>query len=112
MQVSGETLGAITDEVIRIWAERHGHGPESGKSYANDDFVFTVLRGGMTAQERTLVERGREEVVRQTRAAFESAIFAEYKTAIEGLTDRTLLDYHSQVLFRAGLTVEIFVLGN
>lgn len=111
MQLSGETLGALTDEVIRIWVERHGHGPESGKSYEGDNLVFTVLRGGMTPEERTLVEHGREEVVRQTRSVFESVLFDDYVELVERVTRRPLLDYHSQILFRADLTIEIFVLG-
>ncbi len=107
----GEVLARITDAVTRVWVKRHGHGPESGKSYSIDEFVVTVLRGGFSPQERTLLNRGHAALVRQMRGVFEEELREEYGRVLTEITGRELLDYQSQVLTRAGITVEFFVLS-
>ena len=110
-ELPGETLAKVTDAVTRIWAKRHGHGPASGKSYAFDNFVVTVLHGGCTPQERTLLDGGHTSLVRQVRAVFEEELWEEYRRAMRELTGRELTDYQSQLLVRAGITIEFFVLA-
>lgn len=108
--LTGQQLAAVTDAVIKIWANRHGHGPESGKSFLNDGLLMTVLRGGMTPQERTLLERGRQDLVRLVRMEFEEALRPEHTAAVQEITGYEVIDYQSQILSRSGLTVELFVL--
>ena len=107
----GETLARISDAVTTIWVRRHGHGPTSTKSYAFDEFVVTVLRGGFTAQERTLLDSGHEPLVRQMRSAFERELCDDFAQMMREITGRELVDYHSQVLVRTRTTVEVFVLA-
>lgn len=111
MKLSGEQLAAVTDRVIGIWVRHHGCGPESGKTFINDRLLVTVLRGGMTPQERTLAERGQGDLVRQIRMAFEEAIRDESTRAIRDVTGHDVVDYQSQVLLGAELTVELFLLA-
>ncbi|HWC25853.1 MAG TPA: Na-translocating system protein MpsC family protein [Solirubrobacteraceae bacterium] len=109
-RLSGEQLGEVTDAVVRVWARKHGHGPESGKSYQNDNLVFTVLHKAMTPQERTLLDTDDRRLIRQVRSAFEDALRDEYLATIGQIVGARVIDYHSQVLFSAELTVEVFVL--
>ena len=108
--LTGQQLAAVTDTLIKIWANRHGHGPESGKSFLNDRLLITVLRGGMTPQEQTLVERGRQDLVRLVRSEFEEVLRPDHTAAVEEITGCEVLDYQSQILPRAGVTVELFLL--
>jgi Na+-translocating membrane potential-generating system (MpsC) len=48
-----------------IFAECYGRGPTKAKTYMVDDYVFTVLENILTTVERTLVNNGREDLVRQ-----------------------------------------------
>lgn len=108
--LSGERLSAVNDAAAGIWAELHGTGPREVKAYVNDDMLFVVMRGAMTRQERTLAERGRGDLVREARMVFEETIRDDLLAAIESATARKVLDYHSQVLLRAEVTVEAFLL--
>ncbi len=110
MTLTGEQLARVTDAVIGIWARHHGHGPDSGKSFLNDQLLVTVLRGGLTRQERTLVERGRSDLVRHMRMEFEEVMRPEFDERIREITGRAVRDYQSQVLVEAGVTVELFLL--
>ena len=109
-RLSGETLAQVTDAVVKTWAAKHGQGPISAKTYQNDDLVFTVLRKSLTPQERTLLGDGQDELVRRVRSAFEQALRHEYMSTVGEITGREVIDYHSQVLLVAELTVEVFVL--
>lgn len=108
----GEVLAKISDAVAGIWARRHGHGPDSAKTYAMDDFVLTVLQGGFTPQEETLLASGHVDLVRRVRGVFEAELMDDYRPLMRRLTGRDLVDYQSQMLARTGITIEFFVLGD
>lgn len=109
--LSGDQLAAVNDAAAALWAELHGRGPREVKSYSNDDLLFVVMRGAMTKQERTLADRGRGDLVREMRMVFEETIRGDIRREVEALTGKAVLDYQSQVLLEAEVTVEVFVLG-
>lgn len=92
-------------------ADSYGKGPTGSKAYLCDDFLFCVLEGGVTAVERTLLDHGDEQVVRELRARYQLRMAPRYKDAIERISGRAVLTYQSQILFDPDYTVEIFVLG-
>jgi len=49
-----------------------GLGPVQAKSYMMDDLLLVVMRGGMTTAERTMLEFGQEDLVRDFRQTFEN----------------------------------------
>lgn len=71
-EISGETLAAISREMVRLKAEHYGKGPREAKTYLCDDWLFCVLKGGMTTVERTLLEHGDSDLVRQVRLRFQT----------------------------------------
>jgi uncharacterized protein YbcI len=74
-----------------------------------DDLLFTVMRGGITQSEQTMLDAGREDIVRQFRQEFENEMTPRLISMVEQLTGRRVLAYQSQVLFEPNMTVEIFV---
>jgi uncharacterized protein YbcI len=110
-ELSGETLDAISREMVRIKALHYGKGPSEAKTYQCDDFVFCVLRGGMTVVERTLLEHGDAELVRQVRMRFQANMDDSFKDAVARLTGRRVVQYQSQVMFDPDYVVEVFLLG-
>lgn len=109
--ISGDVLAAISREMVRLKAQYYGKGPTEVKTYVCDDWVFCVLKGGMTAVERTLLQHGEDRLVRQVRLRFQEKMDDSFTGAVARLTGRPVLTYQSQVLFDPDFTIEIFLLG-
>ena len=88
----------------------YGKGPERARSYIMDDYIFCAMEGGLTRSEEVLVEAGQEQAVRQYRLLFQEAMTKTVTEAIEQITGRRVLGYHSQITFDPARTFEIFVL--
>lgn len=110
--VSGEILSAISNEMVRLKAQHYGKGPVEAKSYLNDDFLFVVMKGGMTPVEQTLIEGGDAVLVRRVRLRFQEQMSTAFKDAVERLVGRKVLAYQSQVLFDPDYAIEIFLLSD
>ena len=68
--------------------EHYGKGPTAAKSFINDEYVLTVLEGGLTRNEETLLEAGEELLVRDYRLRFQRVVEAEFCSAVERITER------------------------
>jgi uncharacterized protein YbcI len=90
----------------------YGKGPDRARSYLADEYIFCAMEGGLTRNEETLVEAGEEEAVRQYRLLFQRTMTKTTTEAIEEITGRAVLGYHSQITFRPTRAFEIFVLGD
>lgn len=112
LQITGEVLAAVSREMVRLKAEHYGKGAVEAKTYLNDDFLFVVLKGGMTKVEESLVGSGDEALVRQVRLRFQEQMSAAFISAVENLTGRRVVQYQSQVVFDPDYTFEIFLLGD
>ena len=108
--IDGAVRSAISQAIVRIHAEHYGKGATQAKTYVWDNLVVTVLRDVLTVAERTLVDIGSIETVRDVRTKFQFGIEQEFTTAIERLTGRRVHSFMSQVDPVRGVGVEIFVL--
>jgi uncharacterized protein YbcI len=102
-------LSRISTETVQAMKQYYGKGPVSAKSYFLGDLLFTVLRGGITRSEQTMLRAGREDTVRQFRQEFENEMTPRLISMVEQLTGRHVLNYQSQILFDPDMVVEIFV---
>jgi uncharacterized protein YbcI len=100
----------ISNAMVGLKKEFYGKGPMKAKTYINDNYVFCVLQGGLTRNEETLLAAGHEDLVRQYRLKFQEAMAAPTTEAVERLTGRKVLGYHSQIVFQPEHAVEMFVL--
>lgn len=107
----GDVLAAISREMVRLKAQHYGKGPTEVKTYVCDDWLFCVMKGGMTTVEQTLLEHGEEQLVRRVRLRFQENMDESFKGAVGRLTGREVLTYQSQVLFDPDFVIEIFLLG-
>src|SRR3954466_9266833 len=110
MPEQGELRAALSNALVALMKEHYGKGPTAAKSFINDEYVFTVLEGGLTRNEETLLATGRADVVREYRLAFQQAVREQFTDAVARITGRTVLDYHSQVVFDPPRSFEMFVL--
>jgi uncharacterized protein YbcI len=103
-------LADISNAMVGLKKEFYGKGPTKAKTYVNDNYVLCVLQGGLTRNEETLVAAGEEKLVREYRLRFQEAMADATTEAVERLTGRTVLGYHSQIVFKPEYGFEIFVL--
>ncbi len=104
-----ELLSRISSEMVRLQKEFYGRGPESAKSYMLDDLLVTVMRGGMTTAERTMLDLGRSDAVRAFRQEWQNEMGEKLVSRVEALTGRRVATYQSQVMFDPDTIVELFV---
>jgi uncharacterized protein YbcI len=109
-ELTGENLRRISSAIVGLYREHFGKGPTSAKTYVLDDLVVCVLRDGLTTIEKTLYERGKGDVVREMRSAFQDAVAERFTSTIEQLTDRRVVAFMSQAHIAPDLTIEVFFL--
>jgi len=102
-------LERISNEMVHAQKKFFGKGPTKAKSYLVDDLLFIVMRGGMTTAEKTMLEFGCADQVREFRQLFENEMTQRLTDMIEQLTGRKVLTYQSQVMFEPDIVVEMFV---
>ena len=105
----GGLLARISNEMVRAQKEFFGKGPTKAKSYMLDDMLIIVLRGGLTTAEKTMLEFGQADQVRQFRQLFENEMTERLTGTMEQLTGRKIVNYQSQVMFDHDVLVEMFV---
>lgn len=110
--ITGEMLASISADLVRLKAHHYGKGPVEAKSYVNDNFLFCVMKGGLTRVEETLLASGDEALVRQVRLRFQEQMHTVFRDAVEKVTGRVVVTYQSQLLLNPDYLVEIFVLGD
>jgi uncharacterized protein YbcI len=108
---NGRSIHAeISNAMVGLKKEFYGRGPTKAKTYVNDNYVFCVLEGGLTRNEKTLLAAGEERLVREYRLRFQEAMAGPTTEAIERITGRKVIGYHSQIVFDPEYGFEIFVL--
>ena len=100
----------ISNAMVGLMKDFYGKGPTKAKTFLNDNYVFCVMEGGLTRNEETLIQRGHEDLVRNYRLRFQEAMEEPTVEAIQRITGRSVIGYHSQIVFNPERTFEIFVL--
>jgi uncharacterized protein YbcI len=75
-----------------------------------NDTVVSILRGGFTRVERTLIDTGEVESVYQMRRSFQQAMEDQFRQIVEDATGRNVIAYMSSINIDPDLAVELFVL--
>jgi uncharacterized protein YbcI len=84
----GRAHSELSNAMVALHRENYGRGPGGAKSYLSDEIAVCVLSDVFTQVERTLIEAGEADHVRQSRLLHETAIEAEYKDAVEAILGR------------------------
>jgi uncharacterized protein YbcI len=107
---AGELQAALSNAIVRIMREFYGKGAARSRTMIFDDYVFVILEDVLTTAEMTLRNGGSGDLVRKVRMRFEDLMTATFVGAVERLTGRTVVAYHSQVVLDPPSCFEIFVL--
>jgi uncharacterized protein YbcI len=106
----GSVRAALANAMVGMKKQYYGRGPTAAKAWILDDYVFVALEGGLTRNEETLLEDGKEDLVRGYRLSFQETMSETTMSAVAEITGRRVLTYHSQIMFGPTRTFEIFVL--
>ncbi|HEY8583122.1 MAG TPA: Na-translocating system protein MpsC family protein [Capillimicrobium sp.] len=107
----GSMRAGIANAMVGLKKKYYGRGPTAAKAWLLDDYVFVALEGGLTRNEETLLEAGKEQIVRNYRLSFQETMAGVTCGAVEELTGRRVIGYHSQIVFEPARSFEIFVLA-
>jgi uncharacterized protein YbcI len=96
--------------MTRLHREHYGRGPNNVRTVVGHDHVIVFLEDLYTPVERTLLDAGEDEAVRQTRHAFQRTMGPTFTALVEETTGRKVRSFLSQVSFDPDISVEVFVL--
>jgi uncharacterized protein YbcI len=108
--VVGEALAEITTALVGLHKRFYGKGPVRAKTFLLDNTVLCLLEGGFTIVERTLIDTGRDQIVRDLRHNFQLAMREQYTKIVEERLGRRVVAYLSQVHTDPDVAVELFML--
>jgi uncharacterized protein YbcI len=106
----GEVLAQISTGLVQLHSRYYGKGPTKAKTHMVNDTVISILRGGFTTVERTMIDQGRLTAVHEMRRTFQEVMEEQFTGVVQEATGRTVIAYMSQIHTNPDLAVEIFVL--
>lgn len=104
-------LVALSNAVVALHREHFGRGPAAARAFFVDGMAICVLSDIYSQVERTLIEAGRLDHVRQTRLLHHETLEASYAAAAETALGRQVIVVMSAVSAEPDVAVELFVLG-
>jgi uncharacterized protein YbcI len=107
---NGQLASAAGTAITRLHREHYGRGATTTRVVYQRNFLIVFLEDIYTPVERTLIEAGQRDTVRQTRQAFQDAMTDKFTAAIEQITGRKVIAFLSQVHFDPDLATETFIL--
>jgi uncharacterized protein YbcI len=106
---SGSILQAVSNAMVRLHKEQFGRGPTNARSYfAGPDTLVCTLEDSLLPAERTMVEMGEHQRVRESRLFLQVATQAEFVAAVEVLLPRKVRAFASAIDPAPGVVFEIF----
>jgi uncharacterized protein YbcI len=106
----GRQSAAIGTAITRLHREHYGRGATSTRTVYQRNHVVVFLEDIYTPVERTLIDAGDQETVKETRQAFQMAMTKPFTAAVEEIAGRKVIAFMSQVHFDPDMAAEIFVL--
>jgi uncharacterized protein YbcI len=103
-------VAQISTGLVQLHSRSYGKGPTKAKTHMVNGTVVSILRGGFTTVERTLLDTGKVESVYQMRRSFQQAMEDEFRSVVEEATGRNVIAYMSSIHVDPDLAVELFVL--
>jgi uncharacterized protein YbcI len=109
-EIDRAQLAKITEGIVSLYRRHYGKGPTKAKTQMLDDTVICELEDFSTPMEKTLIERGEAEYVRELRLRFQDAMERDFSEVVEAVTGRRVRAFLSQTRVQPELALEIFLL--
>ena len=105
-----QQAAAAGNAITRLHRDHYGRGASTTRVVYQRNFLTVYLEDIYTTAERTLIDAGGFEVVKNTRQAFQMTMRKPFKEAVEHATGRKVIAFMSQVHINPDIAAEIFVL--
>lgn len=106
----GRQLSAISNGITRLHRDHYGRGATTVRTVMQRNYVMCMLEDIYTPVERTLIDAGRSDAVRDTRTIFQDTMRTGFVEIVERALERKVVAFMSQVHFDPDMSAEIFVL--
>ena len=106
----GRQAALISNAITRLHRDHYGRGATAARTIIQRNYVVCFLEDIYTPVERTLIDAGRTDTVRETRNTFQDAMGPKFREAVEEATGRTVVAFMSQVHFDPDMAAEVSVL--
>jgi uncharacterized protein YbcI len=112
---TSETAGPVTmrvsDELVRLYKDLFGRGPtKAGTHWAGDNILICTLENSLTPAERSMVEVGEYQRLRDVRMFFQHARENDFRETIERITGRQVRAFVSGIDPVTDVSAEVFYL--
>ena len=112
---TSETAGPVTmrvsDELVRLYKDLFGRGPtKAGTHWAGDNILICTLENSLTPAERSMVEMGEYQRLRDVRMFFQHARENDFRETIERITGRQVRAFVSGIDPVTDVSAEVFYL--
>ena len=107
--IGTEYLQAVSNAMVRLHKEQFGRGPTNARThYAGPDTLVCTLENALLPAERTMVEMGEQQRVRESRLVLQAATADTFIEVVEGIVHRKVRGFTSAIDPDAALVWEIF----
>jgi uncharacterized protein YbcI len=105
----GSRLQAVSNAMVKLHKEQFGRGPTNARSYfAGPDTLICTLEDTLLPAERTMVDMGEHQRVRESRMFLQVASQEQFVAAVEQLVSRKVRAFASAIDPAPGVVFEIF----
>jgi uncharacterized protein YbcI len=109
-RTAGSLSAAISNHIVRLFAEYTGRGPTKARTTIRDNVVVCIAEDNMTKAERRLTQEGEGDLVVTVRRKFQSTMRDDLVSGIELLTGRKVVSFLSDHDDATDTAAEVFVL--
>jgi uncharacterized protein YbcI len=107
----GAILQNVSNAMVALHKEQFGRGPTRAQThFAGADALICVLDDALLPAERTMVEMGEQQRVRESRMFLQVATANQFIAAVEEITGRKVRAFASATDPDQGVVMENFVL--
>jgi uncharacterized protein YbcI len=108
---TGLLMVEISNAMVRIYKEVFGRGPTKTRTnYAGPDLLVSTLENSLTRIERTMVEAGEHERLRDLRMHFQYMSEDTFVGTVEQITGRKVRAFVSGIDTKHDVACELFYL--
>jgi uncharacterized protein YbcI len=101
----------ISNDMVRLYKELFGRGPTQARTnYAGPDTIIVTLEHTLTPAEKSMVDMGEHQRLRDVRLFFQYARERDFRDAIEHATGRQVRAFVSGLDTREDVATEVFYL--
>jgi uncharacterized protein YbcI len=110
-QPAGWLLQDISNAMVALHKEQFGRGPTKAQSHwAGADALLCVMDDALLPAERTMVDMGEQQRVRESRMFLQVATAEQFVATVETITGRTVRAFASATDPDKGVVMENFIL--